>query len=162
VARLQRVVEDQRAIIARDVKADPSKVPQAFVPYKEVLPLYEGGLKLPDDVTLVWPDDNFGYIRRLSSAKEQERSGGAGVYYHLNDQCRPEHTPHASFSWDNYDEAQRRLDRFNKLVERTDAIYARVPPELKDACYELLVYPVRGAALMNEKQLCAARSRELL
>ena len=55
-----------------------------FVPYKEVLDIYEKGMKLPDDVTIVWPDDNFGYIKKLSDAKEQKRSGASGVYYHIS------------------------------------------------------------------------------
>ncbi len=55
-----------------------------FTPYKEVLPAYDTGLKLPDDITLTWPDDNYGYIRRLSNAAERTRNGGAGVYYHIS------------------------------------------------------------------------------
>jgi hypothetical protein len=90
VARLRRVIDDQRGILARQVNARVERVPQVFVPYKEVLPLYENGLKLPDDVTLVWPDDNHGYIRRLSSPEEQKRPGGAGVYYHLSYWGKPE------------------------------------------------------------------------
>ena len=44
--------------------------------------IYENGLKVPDDITLVWVDDNYGYMKRVSSPDEQKRSGGAGVYYH--------------------------------------------------------------------------------
>ena len=44
-------------------------IPQAFTPYKEVLDVYDQGLELPDDVTIIWPDDNYGYIKRLSSPK---------------------------------------------------------------------------------------------
>ena len=62
----------------------PSQIPQVFTPYKEVLPAYDTGLKVPDDVTLTWPDDNYGYIRRLSNATERTRNGGAGVYYHIS------------------------------------------------------------------------------
>jgi len=59
-------------------------VPQIFCAYKEVLPLYRGGLHVPDDVTVMFPDDNFGYIRDYPSAGERTRRGGFGVYYHLS------------------------------------------------------------------------------
>ena len=81
---MDRVFADQRQILARRVNPDVTKVPQAFVPYNEVLALYRGGLKVPDDVTLVWVDDNHGYIRQLSTPQEQKRSGGSGVYYHIS------------------------------------------------------------------------------
>src|SRR5207302_8997201 len=67
VARLQQVIADQRAMLAKDVNPKVERVPQIFVPYKEVLTLYQNGLKVPDDVTLVLPDDNHGYIRQLST-----------------------------------------------------------------------------------------------
>ncbi|MEO5716184.1 MAG: glycosyl hydrolase 115 family protein [Luteolibacter sp.] len=84
VARLQRAIDDQQAMLARDVNKDVSQVPQAFVPYKEALLLYQNGLKVPDHATLVWPDDNHGYIRQLSTPVEQKRAGGGGVYYHIS------------------------------------------------------------------------------
>jgi hypothetical protein len=59
------------------------------VPYKEVLEIYKSGLHLPDDITVVWPDDNFGYIRQLPDARERSRSGGHGVYYHISYWGRP-------------------------------------------------------------------------
>ena len=52
--------------------------------HKEVLDVYDEGLELPDDVTIIWPDDNYGYMKRLSSPKEQKRSGRSGVYYHAS------------------------------------------------------------------------------
>jgi hypothetical protein len=58
--------------------------PQMFCAYKEVLDLYRQGLKVPDDVTIVWPDDNFGYVRNFAAAEERNRSGGFGVYYHIS------------------------------------------------------------------------------
>jgi len=60
-----------------------------FAPYKEVLQLYEMGLRVPDYVTLMWCDDNYGYVTRYSSPVEQQRQGGAGVYYHLSYWGRP-------------------------------------------------------------------------
>lgn len=81
-ALLNRLLADQRELLRQHV-GDPAALPQVFVPYKEVLPLLPG-LALPDDVTLVWPDDNFGYLRQLPDAAQSQRSGGAGVYYHLS------------------------------------------------------------------------------
>ena len=82
---LHRIIDEQRKILARN---NPGKnvedIPQQFVPYKEVLKAYDNGLTLPDDVSLVWCDDNHGYIMRLSNPEEQKRSGGGGVYYHIS------------------------------------------------------------------------------
>ena len=81
---LEKVFDDQRQMLS-DVLGKPAdQIPQAFTPYKEVLHTYEHGMKLPDDVTIVWGDDDFGYMKRLSNAEEQKRSGRSGVYYHLS------------------------------------------------------------------------------
>ncbi|BCM94364.1 hypothetical protein IAD21_06271 [Abditibacteriota bacterium] len=260
VARLEQIFADQRALFAKYVNPHAEKVPQIFVPYKEVLTLYQNGLKVPDDVTLVWVDDNHGYIRQLPNATEQKRSGGSGVYYHLsywgapedylwlcttppalmrqemtkaydydarnvwvvnvgdikpqevgldlflnlawdvnrqrnlsqrevlaewatrtleaqnapeiaaildeyyrlNSVVRPEHLNinRSGFSFSDFgDEALSRLDQFAALVARANSLYARTPSDQKDALYQLVVYPVRCAALMNEKVLNAERSR---
>jgi len=81
---MSEVFHDQRELLDKYVTKSFGPVAQCFVPYKEVLPIYDAGLKVPDDVTLVWVDDNFGYIRRLSNPAERARSGGAGVYWHLS------------------------------------------------------------------------------
>jgi hypothetical protein len=85
---LQQVIYDQQDLLRKYI-GDPSKQMQVFIPYKEVLQIYEKGLKVPDYVTLMWCDDNYGYMTRLSDAEEQKRSGGAGVYYHLSYWGRP-------------------------------------------------------------------------
>lgn len=84
VKLLEEVIADQRDILAHRVNAEVAEVPQVFLPYKEVLDTYRKGLTLADDVTLGWVDDNFGYIRQLSTPEERKRSGGAGVYYHVS------------------------------------------------------------------------------
>ena len=86
---LQQVIDDQRELIRKYYKKEVEKVPQVFIPYKEVLEILESGLKVPDDVTLMWCDDNYGYMTRLSDAEQQKRSGGGGVYYHLSYWGRP-------------------------------------------------------------------------
>ncbi len=83
-ARLQTIITDQRAMLAQNVNPNVAAVPQILCPYKEVLPLYRLMTKVPDDITLVWPDDNYGYIRQFSNARERQRRGGAGVYYHVS------------------------------------------------------------------------------
>ncbi|MBM6993730.1 MAG: glycosyl hydrolase 115 family protein [Prevotella sp.] len=86
---LQSVIDFQRQLLAQEVNKDITKVPQVFIPYKEVLEIYEAGLQVPDDVCLMWCDDNYGYMTRLSDAEQQKRKGGAGVYYHLSYWGRP-------------------------------------------------------------------------
>lgn len=81
---LQEVIYDQRGMLSQYVNKDVKKIPQVFIPYKEVLQIMENGLDVPDDVTLMWCDDNYGYMTRLSDAEQQRRSGGSGVYYHLS------------------------------------------------------------------------------
>ncbi len=247
---VEEAIGDQRALLAKYVNPKVQLIPQIFCPYKEVLTLYRNGLKVPDDVTLLWPDDNHGYIRELPSVAEQARNGGSGVYYHVSYWGQPEDylwlctTPPAlvweemSKAYDNdarriwvlnvgdikpaeidmefflklarnvpaWDEncqmnfltdwmtrnfgpsdaaqaasvmdeyyrlnfavkpehilaaqlssesksASQRLDRFAKLVERADALYAGVSPGLRDAFFETVVYPVRCSAAMNRKWL---------
>jgi hypothetical protein len=89
VPLLERIFEDQRNLLRKYRPGDVTKIPQVFTAYKEVLDIYDSGLKLPDDVTLVWPDDNYGYIQRLNNTTERARSGGSGVYYHASYWGRP-------------------------------------------------------------------------
>jgi len=260
-ARLADVITAQRALLGDVLAKDPTSVPQALIPYKETLALYDNGLRLPDDVTLIWPDDNHGYIRHLSSPEEQLRSGGAGVYYHLsylgspvsyiwldstppaqiwqemtkayayncrrmwivnvgdlkpmekgmayfldlawdperpeladqrawltsfaaqsfgaarageigaildgcyrlNHRLRPEHLSR-ELEFDPVrqgDQVTQRLDAFGDLVRRAEAVGKAIPPELRDAYFQLVLYPVRASASANEKILAAWRSRSL-
>ncbi|HEY4246725.1 MAG TPA: glycosyl hydrolase 115 family protein [Lacunisphaera sp.] len=84
IATLEKIFADQRELLAKHVAPDVSKIPQIFCAYKEVLPLYRGGLRVPDDVTVMFPDDNFGYIRDFPTDSERARRGGFGIYYHLS------------------------------------------------------------------------------
>ena len=84
VRMLQQALLDQRQILAENIDRPVETVPQAFTPYKEVLEIYSNGLELPDDITIVWPDDNYGYMKRLSGVREQRRTGRSGVYYHVS------------------------------------------------------------------------------
>lgn len=86
---LQQVIEDQRDLLRRYINPDVTKIPQVFIPYKEVLEVYNAGLEVPDDVTLMWCDDNYGYIRHFPTEKERMRKGGNGIYYHVSYWGRP-------------------------------------------------------------------------
>lgn len=81
---LESVISNQRRIIS-EVRHRPAKdVPQVWALYKEVLDYYDNGLRVPDDVTIMLCDDNWGNIRRVPTAKERKRPGGWGLYYHVD------------------------------------------------------------------------------
>ncbi len=245
---LEEVIGDQRGLLAKYLKKPAPEIPQIFCPYKEVLSLYQAGLKVPDDVTIAWADDNHGYIRQLSNPEEQKRSGAAGVYYHLsywgapqdflwlssvspslisyemtkafrfgatrlwvfnvgdikpaemeiefamdlawdteawppqkaNEYARawaartfgrefaeeiakikrayyrlaqsgkPEHLNRLTFT---VPEAASRLGDYQMISGDAEALYGRIPDSLKDAYFELVLYPVQSACAMNEKFL---------
>ncbi|WP_297243211.1 glycosyl hydrolase 115 family protein [uncultured Prevotella sp.] len=86
---LEKAIKDQRELLARYVDRDVTHVPQLFIPYKEVLDVYNAGLEVPDDVCLVWCDDNYGYVRHFPNQKERMRKGGNGIYYHVSYWGRP-------------------------------------------------------------------------
>lgn len=269
---LEKIIEDQRAILTRHIDKPADEIPQVFIPYKEVQEQYDAGLDLPDDITLMWADDNHGYIRRFSNEAEQNRTGRAGVYYHLSylgaphpylwlsptspaliwremtrawlhnmDQIwianvgdfkrreweteffmdlawdinswnagnihnffetvasrdisqeyageiaelmweyyrlaterKPEfmgfnksqwagwppvQDPHYSL-WRYGDEAQRRIRQYQDLRSRAKKLYDQLPETVSDVYFQLVYYPIAGAAAMNEKWLYAYKSRE--
>ena len=256
LALMTRIIADQRAMLAELVHPAVERVPQIIIPYKEVLGLYQAGLTVPDDVTLVWPDDNHGYIRHFSTPQEQQRPGGAGVYYHASYWGGPADylwlcTTPPALVWQEMSKAWRtgartlwmlnvgdikpaeittefflrlawhpeawgpdaqavyladvarrtfgadlgpavaalleayfhahqgvrpeflasvplatltdaeidaRLAGLDAQVARAEALEARVPPDLRDAYFQLVLYPIRGAALLNRKHLDLARA----
>lgn len=255
ISLTEKIIQDQRGLFQRYF-GRPTNALQIFCPYKEVLELYQGGLSVPDDVTLVWTDDNFGYIRQLSTPAEQKRSGKSGVYYHLSylggphdylwltttsppliayemtkayqfgaDQfwvvnvgdikpaemelqffmdmawdvkkwtpenahsyaifwaeqtfgkefapeiasikseyyrlaqnAKPEHLGIVHF--DN-ESKQERLSAYATLMEKVKKVKAQIPERLQNAFFELIEYPVKGAALMNQKFFYAQMSFEV-
>lgn len=86
---LGKAIADQRCLLSQYVSKNVTKVPQVFIPYKEVLDVYNAGLEVPEDVTLMWCDDNYGYIRHFPTAQECSRKGGNGIYYHVSYWGRP-------------------------------------------------------------------------
>jgi hypothetical protein len=93
---LEKIFATQRNLLTKYVNLNVAEIPQIFCPYKEVLADYRAGLNVPEDVTIVFPDDNFGYIRDFPNATEQKRKGGFGVYYHISYLGRP-----LSYTWLN-------------------------------------------------------------
>lgn len=82
---LETIMSDQREMLKSGLGCESAEeILQTFIPYKEVLDLYNKGLSVPDDVTLVWVNDNFGHIRRYPNTEEKKRSGGHGLYYHAS------------------------------------------------------------------------------
>lgn len=90
VALLGQVIKDQKQIL-RDVLGEEreKEALKTFIPYKEVLSLYDANLELPEDLTLVWANDNFGYMRRYPNESERKRRGGNGLYYHASYWAHP-------------------------------------------------------------------------
>lgn len=95
IALWNRIVADQRGMLEKHTGKPASDVLQTFCPYNEVLDMYRTGkLNLPEDVNMIWVDDNHGYVRQLPTISEQKRKGGNGMYYHFSYLGQPE-----SFLW---------------------------------------------------------------
>jgi len=88
-AAVAEVIALQRTMLAKATGQPVAHIPQALTLYKEVLDLYQAGLQVPGDTTIIWPDDNYGYLAQLSTPQERARAGGAGIYYHLSYWGRP-------------------------------------------------------------------------
>ncbi|WP_430609986.1 glycosyl hydrolase 115 family protein [Enterococcus sp. DIV0876] len=82
IALLEQVIADQQQIISEVNKKPAAEQLQVMIPYKEVLTYYDAGLKIPEEVTIIWSNDNYGYMRRYPNEREQKRKGGHGLYYH--------------------------------------------------------------------------------
>jgi hypothetical protein len=256
VALLEKIVDDQRKILASRINHDLSAVPQDWALYKEVQEYYEKGMRVPDDVTLLWCDDNWGNVRRLPTEEERKRRGGAGVYYHfdyvgdprsykwlntipitkvweqmnlsyeygadriwivnvgdlkpiefpieffltfarephrwpneriaeytrlwaerefgtenapaiagiiakytkLNGRRKPELIEPSTFSLVDYQEADRVLAEWQSITGDAERIYSKLPEEMRDAFYELVLYPTKASALVTELYITAARN----
>ncbi len=257
VALLERIVADQRQILS-DVERRPlPEIPQLWALYKEVQGYYERGMRVPDDVTLLWCDDNWGNIRRLPTPEERKRTGGAGVYYHFDyvggprnykwinstpitkiweqmhlawrleatriwivnvgdikpmefpiefflryawnpaalpyerlgdysvawatrnfgaeyaseiaalingytkllSRRKPEMLAPDTFSLVNYREAERVLAEWRDLVRRAEAVRTALPAAAQDAFFQLVWYPVRAAANVQEVHVAAGLNR---
>ena len=109
---LEQIVADQRAIIADVTAAPATKTPQVWALYKEVQDYYDHGMQVPDDVTLLFSDDNWGQIRRLP-VTDLQRAGGYGVYYHFDYVGAPR-----NYKWIN-------TNQIEKIWQQMDLAYQR-------------------------------------
>lgn len=106
---MEKIIKDQRGIIQDTMDVSIDEVPQMWALYKEVKEYYDSGMDIPEDVTLLWGDDNFGNIRRLPTKKERERKGGAGIYYHFDYVGGPR-----SYKWVNTVPIQKTYEQMQK------------------------------------------------
>ena len=253
VSLMQQAIDDQREMLRRNISKPIEEIPQVLCTYEEVLDAYHNGLQVPDDVTLLWSDDKHGYCRNLSNPSEQQRKGGAGIYYHLSyhgdpaswiwlsplspaflsteltkaytygarkiwvfnvgdikpaekeisfvmdlawdiKRWTPEESHNYIYYWAektfgheaaqeiadvmtgyyqlqaggkdshvwfiNYSESQieQRIAQWRALAAHASDLTKRIPAPLRNAFFELVSYPVCGAAMINEYQLLARRS----
>jgi hypothetical protein len=256
ITMLEEIVEKQRKIISEEINAEVTKVPQLWCLYKEVQEYYNEGMRVPDDVTLLWAEDNWGNIRRVPSAEESSRKGGAGIYYHFdyhggprsyqwintsplpkiwdqmtfarqygadriwivnvghfkayslpmhyfldlafygdslrhdnirdyirawsiqqfgpeyanenayllsqytrfNGRRKPELLAPSTYSLNNYYEAEKIVQEYNELAKQADTIFKHMTPERRDAYYQLVCFPIRASAIVNELYLSAAKN----
>jgi hypothetical protein len=257
IASLEQIVADQRKVITDVYGRDAATVPQDWALYKEVQEYYEKGMRVPNDVTLLWCDDNWGNIRRLPTADERKRSGGAGIYYHFdyvgnprsykwintnplpkiweqmnlalrygadriwivnvgdlkpmefptefflslawnpgrwpkekigefgglwaarefgpqyaseisdivskyakyNGRRKPELLEPNTYSLVNYREADGIAEEFQAITTEAEEIYRKLPDEEKDAFYELVLYPTKASAILNQLYITAAKNQ---
>jgi hypothetical protein len=113
IALLEQIVAAQRQIIAKVTGKGEDALPQVWALYKEVQDYYDQGMKVPDDVTLLYSDDNWGNIRRLPPLNAPPRSGGYGVYYHFDYVGGPRNS-----KWLNVTQIQRVWEQMNLAWER--------------------------------------------
>lgn len=108
IALLEQIVKDQRKIIADVTGQKPDKTPQVWALYKEVQDYYDHGMRVPDDVTLLFCDDNWGNVRKLPEINSKPRKGGYGIYYHFDYVGAPRNS-----KWLNISPVQRVWEQMN-------------------------------------------------
>ncbi len=256
IAMVESIVNKQQKILREEMNPDLSKVPQSWCLYKEIMDYYNEGMHIPDNITLLWSDDNWGNIRRLPTTEERKRSGGSGVYYHFdyhggprsyewintnpiakiwdqmslakqygadniwivnvghfkgyelpteyfmnlawdtdkwtssnineytrlwvtrefgstyaneivdiiskytkyNGRRKPESLSPKTYSLVNYNEAENVVADFNKITAQAEAIYTKLPQEKRDAFYQIVLFPTKACALVNELYVTAAKN----
>ena len=107
-ALLEKIVKDQRKIIEKVTKKKAKETPQVWALYKEVQDYYDKGMRVPDDVTLLLCDDNWGNVRRLPALDAKPRKGGYGMYYHVDYVGAPRNS-----KWMNITQIQRMWEQMN-------------------------------------------------
>ncbi|QIK55455.1 glycosyhydrolase [Dysgonomonas sp. HDW5B] len=105
---LQKIVKDQRTIISKVTGKKAETVPQVWALYKEVQDYYDKGMRVPDDITLLLCDDNWGNVRKLPDLNAPKRKGGYGMYYHFDYVGGPR-----NYKWINVSQVQRIWEQMN-------------------------------------------------
>jgi hypothetical protein len=108
IALLEQIVKDQRKIIEDVTGQKAEKTPQVWALYKEVQDYYDHGMRVPDDVTLLFCDDNWGNVRKLPDLNAKPRKGGYGIYYHFDYVGAPRNS-----KWVNISPIQRVWEQMN-------------------------------------------------
>ncbi len=112
IALLERIIADQREILKEETGKDPSEIPQVWALYKEVQDYYDKGMRVPEDITLLLCDDNWGNVRRLPKPGTPDRSGGYGMYYHYDFVGGP-----VSYRWLNVNPISRTWEQMHLSYE---------------------------------------------
>jgi hypothetical protein len=112
ISLLENIVEEQRKIITEVTKKTPEKTPQVWALYKEVQDYYDQGMRVPDDVILLFCDDNWGNVRKLPDLTKSMHKGGYGMYYHFDYVGGPRNS-----KWINISPIQRVWEQMNLTYE---------------------------------------------
>jgi hypothetical protein len=112
IALLERIVKDQRSTIEEVTGKKASETPQLWALYKEVMEYYDKGMRVPDDVTLLLCDDNWGNIRKLPLVNGKKHPGGYGIYYHFDYVGGPR-----NYKWLNTNQIERTWEQMNLAYE---------------------------------------------
>ena len=108
IALLEKIIRDQRQIIEKVTGKNPEETPQVWALYKEVQDYYDKGMRVPDDVTLLLCDDNWGNVRKLPDINAPKRKGGYGIYYHFDYVGGPR-----NYKWINVTQIERVWEQMN-------------------------------------------------
>ena len=108
ISLLEKIIKDQRQILSNVTGKDVPSIPQMWALYKEVQEYYEKGMRVPDDVTLLLCDDNWGNLRKLPLLNEKPRSGGYGIYYHFDYVGDPR-----NYKWLNTNQIERTWEQMH-------------------------------------------------
>jgi hypothetical protein len=165
IALLQRIVKDQRDIISKVTGKKPEATPQVWALYKEVQDYYDKGMRVPDDITLMLCDDNWGNVRKLPDLNAPKRKGGYGMYYHFDYVGGPR-----NYKWINVTQVQRTWEQMNLTYEHgVDKIWVVNTGDLKPMEYPITFFldmawnPKRFNAqnlLLHTEQWCARQFGE--
>jgi hypothetical protein len=133
---LESIVRDQRTILADVTKRPVESIPQLWALYTEVQQYYDQGMRVPDDVTLLMCDDNFGNIRRLPKLSDPKRAGGYGVYYHLDFNGGP-----WSYKWINTNQLTKVWEQLHQAYDHgVDRIWILNVGDLKPMEFPISFY----------------------